>query len=149
MLWTEDRIGTLKRMFADGEAFSVIGNELGISRNAAIGKARRLGLPARGQGVNPIVRKNRSPKNRRPTTLAGREAARARPKPAPVVALSPPPPAPILVAPPPRNLTVMELELDDCRWPITDHPPHLFCGNLRAPALRYCPFHARLAHARP
>lgn len=49
MSWTEDRIARLRAMWAEDRPASEIADELGgISRNAVIGKAHRLGLPARG-----------------------------------------------------------------------------------------------------
>jgi len=45
MIWTDEKVATLKRMRADGDSFGVIGKELGCSRNACIGKAAREGIP--------------------------------------------------------------------------------------------------------
>lgn len=43
--WTDDRIATLKRLWAEGRSATYIAEEIGgISRNAVIGKAHRLGL---------------------------------------------------------------------------------------------------------
>lgn len=42
--WTEERDAILKREFEAGKAFSTIGLLLGCTRNAAIGRAGRLGL---------------------------------------------------------------------------------------------------------
>ena len=45
MSWTEERIDRLKAMWAEGSTASQIADELGgVSRNAVIGKAHRLGL---------------------------------------------------------------------------------------------------------
>lgn len=48
MSWTDDRIDFLKRMWSEGYTASEIAEELGgVSRNAVIGKAHRLGLLSR------------------------------------------------------------------------------------------------------
>ena len=48
MSWTEERIERLKKMWHDGATASQIADELGgVSRNAVIGKAHRLGLEQR------------------------------------------------------------------------------------------------------
>lgn len=42
--WTDERIEVLRKRWMAGASASVIGNELGCTRNAVIGKAHRLGL---------------------------------------------------------------------------------------------------------
>jgi len=58
MAWTDETIETLKQLWEQGRSASKIAEELGegISRNAVIGKAHRLGLksrpsPVRGDGA--------------------------------------------------------------------------------------------------
>src|SRR5215210_5164613 len=54
MSWTEERIERLKKMWSEGATASQIADELGgVSRNAVIGKAHRLGLDARPSPVKP------------------------------------------------------------------------------------------------
>ena len=54
MSWTEERIERLKKMWHDGATASQIADELGgVSRNAVIGKAHRLGLEQRPSPVRP------------------------------------------------------------------------------------------------
>ena len=48
MSWTDERIDRLKELWSQGITASQIADELGgVSRNAVIGKAHRLGLKAR------------------------------------------------------------------------------------------------------
>jgi GcrA cell cycle regulator len=48
MSWTDERVETLKKMWADGQSASQIAKELGgVTRNAVIGKVHRLGLSNR------------------------------------------------------------------------------------------------------
>lgn len=52
MSWTDERIETLRKMWEDGHPASRIAEELGgVSRNAVIGKAHRLGLEKRPSPV--------------------------------------------------------------------------------------------------
>ena len=52
MSWTDERIATLKKMWEGGATASQIADELGgVSRNAVIGKAHRLGLKSRPSPV--------------------------------------------------------------------------------------------------
>ena len=54
MSWTDERIERLKAMWAKGATASQIADELGgVSRNAVIGKAHRLGLEQRPSPVKP------------------------------------------------------------------------------------------------
>jgi GcrA cell cycle regulator len=54
MAWTDERIETLRKMWEAGQTASQIAEELGgVSRNAVIGKAHRLGLQSRPSPVKP------------------------------------------------------------------------------------------------
>jgi GcrA cell cycle regulator len=54
MSWTEERIERLKTMWHEGATASEIADKLGgVSRNAVIGKAHRLGLESRPSPVKP------------------------------------------------------------------------------------------------
>jgi GcrA cell cycle regulator len=75
MSWTEERIERLKKMWHDGATASQIADELGgVSRNAVIGKAHRLGLEQRPSPVKPGEEKEKK---------AAAAPAAAAPKPAP------------------------------------------------------------------
>lgn len=52
--WTDERIDRLKELWSQGRTASHIADELGgVSRNAVIGKAHRLGLQSRPSPVKP------------------------------------------------------------------------------------------------
>ncbi|HJS40292.1 MAG TPA: GcrA family cell cycle regulator [Sphingomicrobium sp.] len=75
MSWTEERIERLKKMWHDGATASQIADELGgVSRNAVIGKAHRLGLEARPSPVKPGEEKEAAKK---PARGAAAKAPRA------------------------------------------------------------------------
>jgi len=62
MSWTDERIDRLKKMWSEGATASQIADELGgVSRNAVIGKAHRLGLDARPSPVKPGEEKEKKP----------------------------------------------------------------------------------------
>src|SRR5437588_8821453 len=72
MSWTEERIERLKKMWHDGATASQIAEELGgVSRNAVIGKAHRLGLEQRPSPVKPGEEKEA----KRPVAAAPKPAA--------------------------------------------------------------------------
>lgn len=84
MSWTDERIDQLRSMWEKGLTASQIADELGgVSRNAVIGKAHRLGLKSR------------------PSPVKATEKAAKPAKPAPAPKAPPPPAAPRASAPPP------------------------------------------------
>ena len=81
MSWTDERIERLKSLWTKGMTASHIADELGgVSRNAVIGKAHRLGLQSRPSPVKP---NEPEPK---PSAKA-----KEKPAPAPSAAKAPPP----------------------------------------------------------
>ena len=76
MSWTDERIERLKKMWKDGATASQIADELGgVSRNAVIGKAHRLGLEPRPSPVKPNEEKD---KKAAPAPAAAQGPRRAR-----------------------------------------------------------------------
>jgi GcrA cell cycle regulator len=116
MSWTDERVETLKKMWAEGQSASQIAKELGgVTRNAVIGKVHRLGLSNRvgaGNGrddgdeaeapaaaapvaapppprVEPVAPRAEPPRAADPAPAAAPRAPAAapeRPQPAPVAA---------------------------------------------------------------
>ena len=105
MSWTDERIDRLKKMWSKGSTASQIADELGgVSRNAVIGKAHRLGLDARPSPVKPGEEK----------------------KPAAAAAPPPPKPAPRAEAPAPAPRVAPEPEAEPEREtadPVADAKP--------------------------
>lgn len=92
MSWTDERIETLKTMWEKGLTASQIAETLGgVSRNAVIGKAHRLGLQARPSPVKPHdADAKAAPTPRDSAPVAAKPVAAPAPKPAPVVSTPPP-----------------------------------------------------------
>lgn len=75
MSWTDERVETLKRMWAEGQSASQIAKELGgVTRNAVIGKVHRLGLSNRVAGGKD---------DEEDTPVAAASAAKPDPRPEP------------------------------------------------------------------
>ena len=90
MSWTDERIATLKKMWEGGSTASQIAEELGgVSRNAVIGKAHRLGLKSRPSPVKANEKKKAAkkaaakPAAKKSTDTSAKPAAKAAAKPAP------------------------------------------------------------------
>ncbi len=104
MSWTDERVETLKKMWAEGQSASQIAKELGsVTRNAVIGKVHRLGLSNRvGPGGKededevPVDPEIEAPRPVEPPRAA--EPPRPAPEPAPERPAAAPP-TPILPIP--------------------------------------------------
>src|SRR5688500_4507472 len=123
MSWTDERIEQLKQLWEKGLTASQIADKLagGISRNAVIGKAHRLGLKAR---PSPVKSGDAVPAAEGDTETLQQPAPAAAPvaeapRPRPPVAVRPAVPASGSGA---RGKTSL-LDLNDkiCKWPI-NHP---------------------------
>jgi len=114
--WTDERIDQLKGMWERGLTASQIAEELGgVSRNAVIGKAHRLGLQSRPSPVkaNDAPKKAAAPV-RKPVTTAPAVETEAMPRPAT--------PAPVAEAPAPvRAFTPAAASAAPA--PVTDEAP--------------------------
>ena len=100
MSWTDERIDRLKAMWAEGSTASQIAEDLGgVSRNAVIGKAHRLGLESRPSPVKPGEEKKKAPAKAAPAAATPKAD---KPKPAPKAAAPAPAesrPSPHAIAP--------------------------------------------------
>jgi GcrA cell cycle regulator len=95
MSWTDERIETLRKMWDSGLTATQIAEELGgVSRNAVIGKAHRLGLASRPSPVKP---------NATEAKAAAPAAAAAPPPPRPAPPPKPVSPPPVVAAAEPRE----------------------------------------------
>ncbi|WP_239804390.1 GcrA family cell cycle regulator [Croceicoccus hydrothermalis] len=92
MSWTEERIATLTKLWEGGSTASQIAEELGgVSRNAVIGKAHRLGLKSRPSPVKSGEKAKPKPAKPKKETATPEPAAPAA---QPVAAKPAPEPAP-------------------------------------------------------
>ena len=100
MSWTDERIDRLKAMWTDGSTASQIAEDLGgVSRNAVIGKAHRLGLEAR---PSPVRAGEEKEKKAKPAPVAAKPAV-PKPVAAPKAEAAAPAPEPRMVpARPPK-----------------------------------------------
>ena len=149
MSWTEERVETLKKMWAEGQSASQIAKELGgVTRNAVIGKVHRLGLSNRAGGGGTT---KPAPKEKPAAKAEPAAKPKAAPRPAPEKPAAAAAPAPISprkqiipagqpLPPQPsaneispealasvrevekkaKRLTLMELTERTCKWPIGD-----------------------------
>jgi len=144
--WTPERIEQLQGFVVAGMSCSQIAAQIGVTRNAVIGKIHRLGLsPVRPPGAAarscpPRTRDPRAASPRRRLRLLWSDGA-ATPE---VTAL----PEQVESAEP---CSLLDLAQGKCRWPVGDGgaADFVFCGNAAIDGLSYCAGHARMAYRAP
>jgi GcrA cell cycle regulator len=141
--WTAERIELLKSRFEAGLSCREIAGEIGVSRNAVIGKLSRLSLVSEKSGDAPqSTRKDaaRGPRRKSVPRLQHQmlEALYGEPQPEADD-------APIHNG---HCCSLLELTTDRCRWPIgtPGAADFCFCGNMPIEGLPYCAGHSRLAY---
>jgi GcrA cell cycle regulator len=141
--WTPHRIEALQKLFDQGLSCSQIAGEIGVSRNAVIGKISRLGL-SRPQAV----RMRRQPRPRAPSQQPNTPRSQARILRSLHAAMAAPAIAEPLSDRP--RCSLFELGAQSCRWPIgrPGADDFGFCGDAPLEGLPYCAGHARLAYRR-
>ncbi len=151
MDWTTEAIDRLRGLWVEGHSTAEIGRRMGISKNAVVGKAHRLALPAR---PSPIRREASAPPRpapaRRqtlpPLRVALREPIqvlrRAEPLPVALAAV----PAPVVAT----RQTVFRTVAKSCCWPIGEPGTKAFrfCSAVAAPGKPYCLEHAAQAYVK-
>ena len=165
MSWTDERVETLKKMWAEGQSASQIAKELGgVTRNAVIGKVHRLGLSNRAGSSAPAPEK-------KPAKAAPKKPAPAKPA-EKVVEVTVTPRKPIVPAGQPlppqpsaneispealatvrevekgaKRISLMELTERTCKWPIGDPATDdfWFCGLAVQQGKPYCEAHVGVA----
>lgn len=141
--WTDERVEELKALFEHGVTAGQIKREMQApSRNAVLGKLHRLGLH---RDVT-----ERGEQTRKGIASAGpRKPRQPRPRAAAVSAPAPSPAAPPRAPAPAQPCSLLKLTNESCRWPISDAPPHTFCGAREADfrsGVPYCCWHTRMAY---
>lgn len=135
MLWTDAKKEELRMAWEEGLPASVIAEKLGdgISRNAVIGKAHRMGLPARPSpvkgGESELIEDETGADGA--TVVKSRSPAKPRSK---VVKV--------------QLTTLLDLSDKICKWPI-GHPGDSdfhFCGKPSQTGFPYCGEHCVVAY---
>ncbi len=169
MSWTDERVEVLTEMWTDGKSAAEIAKELGgITRNAVIGKAHRLGLSGR---ASPIKKKpadssaasgKAKPKKSTKATKAVKPVKAAKPTEEVVaerkqtikkIAEKSAVKAASKKASENdgKGIGLLELTEKVCKWPIGDpqEADFYFCGKDSPQGVPYCPEHVGMAYQSP
>ncbi len=140
--WTDERIELLKKHFGAGLSCREIAADIGVSRNAVIGKLSRLNLTRGRAGDERRPNARRSDAPRSPTvprlqfemlaTIYGETDAPLRQEPIDDA----------------NRCSLLDLGANRCRWPISTPgaDDFCFCGNTSPDGQPYCAGHSRLAY---
>lgn len=132
--WTDERVGELVRLWAQGLTAEDIAGRMGIeTRSAVLGKINRLGLarvPDHFRVAKPV----------KPRPIRQPKAIDHLPRDEPIDL--PPEPAA-------NPVTLLELEFHHCRWPV-DMPsgPMMYCGAGKLDGHSYCRRHCDMAYSK-
>ena len=160
MEWAEETIIRLRSLWDEGLSTAEIGRRLGVSKNAVVGKAHRLDLPARPSPIRRDGSGIAAPRRSAPRRLAGPTlpplsstspiaVSGGGSATLPHMALAPKPVVmpPARVAPPPAPRYG---RIVTCCWPIGEPGTRSFrfCDVASEPGKPYCSDHVKLAYVR-
>lgn len=138
--WTKDRVTVLAKMWREGVSASKIAAHLGgVTRNAVIGKAHRVGLAGR---ATTSRMKSHYSRRRRAAPTAPRAPARVR------IPSFPTAPLPEIPVSDIARVSLADAERHHCRFIPGDargvpaHAP-LFCGQTAVTGTSWCPGHLK------
>ena len=175
MEWTEQRIDMLRKLWGQGQTASQIATLLGgVTRNAVIGKAHRLGLtgrpsPIKREGAETTAPRRKSataqrrqqpglapmPQARQAMAQTSQSAATAQPG----ARFAAPPrgqtetrlqPRAAEIAAPKAPRTTPQAGSKSCSWPVGDpkQPGFHFCSDAAEAGRPYCAHHCAIAYHR-
>ena len=135
LTWSPERVEQLKQCFSAGLTCSQIAREIGVTRNAVIGKMNRMGLS--------------QPRERAPTRRAAKPARPRWQRRWPFTVIDqrkllqdafPQVRVEEIPIHNGRGCTLLELAQDRCRWPINDPGAANFCycGNEETSVSHFC-----------
>ncbi len=158
--WTAERVEQLRTYVDTGLTCSQIAAEIGVTRNAVIGKIHRLGLSPGRSAAAPS--RSCPPRDRRPRFSPRRQLLRlmcadfpssaeagfakaGAPCTADGAAIGP------VAVDSAQRCSLLELAQGKCRWPVgdPDAADFAFCGNEAIAGFSYCAGHARMAYRIP
>lgn len=153
MAWTPEKVKELKKLWKKGLTTVEIGRLIGISKNAVVGKAHRLGLESR---PSPIKRDEGASSKKKIVSAPSKKKKEA------ISSTSKNDPnkpdfgecqeikdAPITKESAAKGVKLVDLKPDSCRWPLGDpkDPNFCFCGKEVVPGKVYCEEHCAVAYS--
>ncbi|MCM1323454.1 MAG: GcrA family cell cycle regulator [Acetobacter sp.] len=147
MIWTEEAVEELKRMWDRGMTTGQIAKALNVTKNSIIGKVHRLCLTARPSPIKKsdtetedkkavkIKEKRKQTKETSSKTTTAKDVKSVE--------------KPEIVEK--TNIPLVKLDNHTCRWPMGDprDDDFCFCGKRIKTGQTYCEEHAAVAYVKP
>lgn len=156
MSWTDERIALLKKMWKEGKSAAEIAKTLGkgVTRNAVIGKAHRMGLSGRPSPIKkpvPVKKEGAAAAPRKEVKEVKKAAAPAqggKANPGFQKEAEELKKIEKEIVPLGGGVSLLELTERMCKWPIGDprEADFTFCGRGIRVGTPYCPDHASMAY---
>ena len=137
--WTTERVELLKSHFEAGLSCREIATQIGVSRNAVIGKLSRMNLTRGKPGAEPRQKKPAKARGTKSVPRLQYQLLQA------LYDEEPTDGSEIVSV---QRCSLFELSKERCRWPISTPgaDDFCFCGNPPLDGLPYCTGHTRLAY---
>lgn len=158
MIWSDKQIALLKKLWPQGLPAGQIADEIGVGRNAVVGKARRLGLGEHSGSTRNLqlrAAQRVTPQKSGPVStrlkIRGRHGAFG----AGLELQVAPSILPLMPdgsnIPPAQRRTLLQLKPGVCKWPFGEPQSHdfFFCGGDAIEGKPYCAGHCRVAYQAP
>jgi GcrA cell cycle regulator len=141
--WTDERLERLKSRFAAGLTCRQIADDIGVTRNAVIGKLNRLNLMREKGADAPRPARKEAARGRRAKSVPRLQYQLLQ-----KLYAEPQPAAGDELIHDEHRCSLLELSEQKCRWPISTpgEKDFCFCGNPPLKGLPYCTGHSRLAY---
>lgn len=132
MSWTEEKIEQLAKLWNEGLTTGEIGRIIGMSKNAVVGKAHRLGLEGRPSPIKRDV----NPKTKKKTKALDTDTSKKSDAPKTKLKTKE------------DLIGLTDLTMHSCRWPIGDpkDKDFHFCGKEAIAGKPYCGEHVMVAY---
>lgn len=149
MIWTDEVVEELRRMWDKGMTTGQIAKALNVTKNSIIGKVHRLCLTARPSPIKKMPAKdvNKKPvaaeKKTRSTPSSSKSVSNENNKTIDEAVSS-------ANLPEELNIPLVKLDNHTCRWPLGDprDDDFCFCGRRIKTGQTYCEEHAAIAYVR-
>lgn len=153
MIWTDEAVAELKKMWDRGMTTGQIAKALNVTKNSIIGKVHRLCLTARPSPIKKAPEKKEEKKNNK----AAKPEKKS--KTAPTIEIQEPAvssvkaskESPVTNSVEETNIPLVKLDNHTCRWPLGDprDDDFCFCGKKIRTGQTYCDEHATIAYVKP